>query len=427
MKSRKGVELVAQARRATALATSAELAERVAPYRAGYTPQQRRELEARLVDGELLGGRHDRRARAGHRHRRARRGGLRDVPGHGRLAAPDVGPRRAARARARGLRRRRGRARPVLLPPPRRVPRPAGRGRDPRPRERADPPAAPAVRRARGRRSTGRRRRVPRARAGARTPRRSSRAGELRRARAGASCCAQPEDYPAARVSLRSASPRRFAIVDVELGRAARHGRGRARVLDRPRGRGLPAPGPLLRGARARPRRRAARSSSRSTATGTRSPRRETDTYIERLLDRRETLRRDAVVRARQRHRAGARPTSASACGDHEVIDLRRSTCPQTTFQTQALWYELGGDAARRGLPARRAARRAARRRARADRGAAAAGDVRPLGHRRPVDERRTRRPAARRSSSTTAIPAASASRARASARSRRWSPTRTG
>ncbi len=28
--------------------------ERIAPYRAGYTPQQRREIEARLVDGELL-------------------------------------------------------------------------------------------------------------------------------------------------------------------------------------------------------------------------------------------------------------------------------------------------------------------------------------------------------------------------------------
>src|SRR3954453_7136343 len=30
-------------------------AERVAPYRAGYTAQQRRELERRLVGGELLG------------------------------------------------------------------------------------------------------------------------------------------------------------------------------------------------------------------------------------------------------------------------------------------------------------------------------------------------------------------------------------
>src|SRR5204862_6392233 len=32
-----------------------ELASRVAPYRAGYTAQQRREIEHRLVEGELLG------------------------------------------------------------------------------------------------------------------------------------------------------------------------------------------------------------------------------------------------------------------------------------------------------------------------------------------------------------------------------------
>ena len=56
MKSRKAVELIA---RFTQLALEdagrGELAERIAPYRAGYTPQQRRELERRLVDGELLG------------------------------------------------------------------------------------------------------------------------------------------------------------------------------------------------------------------------------------------------------------------------------------------------------------------------------------------------------------------------------------
>src|SRR4051794_24280142 len=55
VKSRKGVELVA---RLTKLelerSGDAEAAERVAPYRAGYTPQQRRELEARLMRGELL-------------------------------------------------------------------------------------------------------------------------------------------------------------------------------------------------------------------------------------------------------------------------------------------------------------------------------------------------------------------------------------
>ena len=55
MKSRKGVELVA---RLTKLELEAsgdlDLADRVAPYRAGYTAQQRRELEARLTNGELL-------------------------------------------------------------------------------------------------------------------------------------------------------------------------------------------------------------------------------------------------------------------------------------------------------------------------------------------------------------------------------------
>ena len=61
----------------------------------------------------------DGRARARHRHRRARRGGRRHLPGHGRVAAADVGPRRPARAHgAGGLRRRRRRAGPVLLPPP---------------------------------------------------------------------------------------------------------------------------------------------------------------------------------------------------------------------------------------------------------------------------------------------------------------------
>ena len=56
MKSRKAVELMA---RFTQLALEnsghGHLAERIAPYRAGYTPSQRRELERRLVDGELLG------------------------------------------------------------------------------------------------------------------------------------------------------------------------------------------------------------------------------------------------------------------------------------------------------------------------------------------------------------------------------------
>ncbi|MCW3063554.1 MAG: hypothetical protein JWN32_726 [Solirubrobacterales bacterium] len=53
MKSRKAVELIAR-HTAERLRDAPELAERIAPYRAGYTPEQRRELERRLVEGELL-------------------------------------------------------------------------------------------------------------------------------------------------------------------------------------------------------------------------------------------------------------------------------------------------------------------------------------------------------------------------------------
>jgi DEAD/DEAH box helicase domain-containing protein len=56
MKSRKAVELISRfAQLALEDAGRGELAERIAPYRAGYTAQQRRELERRLVDGDLLG------------------------------------------------------------------------------------------------------------------------------------------------------------------------------------------------------------------------------------------------------------------------------------------------------------------------------------------------------------------------------------
>jgi DEAD/DEAH box helicase domain-containing protein len=51
MKSRKGVELILRHARDR---LNAELAERIAPYRAGYTPAQRREIEQRLISGELL-------------------------------------------------------------------------------------------------------------------------------------------------------------------------------------------------------------------------------------------------------------------------------------------------------------------------------------------------------------------------------------
>jgi DEAD/DEAH box helicase domain-containing protein len=51
-KSRKAAELI---HRFTAERVGPALASQLAPYRAGYTPQQRREIERRLVDGDLLG------------------------------------------------------------------------------------------------------------------------------------------------------------------------------------------------------------------------------------------------------------------------------------------------------------------------------------------------------------------------------------
>ena len=51
-KSRKAAELV---HRFACARVEPEVARRLAPYRAGYTPAQRREIERRLVEGELLG------------------------------------------------------------------------------------------------------------------------------------------------------------------------------------------------------------------------------------------------------------------------------------------------------------------------------------------------------------------------------------
>jgi DEAD/DEAH box helicase domain-containing protein len=55
LKSRRGIELIQRfARESLRRRGKPELAERIAPYRGGYTPQQRREIEARLAAGELL-------------------------------------------------------------------------------------------------------------------------------------------------------------------------------------------------------------------------------------------------------------------------------------------------------------------------------------------------------------------------------------
>jgi DEAD/DEAH box helicase domain-containing protein len=147
--------------------------------------------------------------------------------------------------------------------------------------------------------------------------------------------------YPAAEVSLRSASPESFAIVDVSSGEllgsteAARahstvhegaiymhQGRSyEVRELDLERRRALVAP---------------------FDGDWYTQPKSETDTEIVRLLDRREALGvtlsfgevsvTDTVL-AYQRRRLS----------DHAQVDIVALDLPSTSFPTQALWFELPG------------------------------------------------------------------------------------
>jgi DEAD/DEAH box helicase domain-containing protein len=149
-----------------------------------------------------------------------------------------------------------------------------------------------------------------------------------------------PEDYPAARVSLRSASRDNVAVVDtssgellgtVETSRAANTihdgaiylhlGRSyEVAELDLDAGRAFVAP---------------------FDGNWYTQPKRETDTEIERLLDRREvlgvTLSFGRVTVTEQVH-----AYQRKRLPDHEVLDLRAVDLPAYSFTTQALWYELG-------------------------------------------------------------------------------------
>jgi DEAD/DEAH box helicase domain-containing protein len=350
MKSRKGVELLARMVTEDLERTDPELAERVAPYRAGYTPQQRRELEARLMSGELravittdalelgidigeldaavvvtfpgtvaalrqMWGRAGRRGKglavyvAGedaldqffchhpdeflerpveaaildHESAQIHQAHLLCAAYEGPLERRDAeffGPRWEAHAEA-------------LLS--------AGLLR------KRNPKSSP------GDRGAG------------------AESYVLRR----------PADYPAATVSLRSSSPESFAIVDVSSGEllgqteAARahstihdgaiylhQGRSyEVRELDLENRRALVAP---------------------FSGDWYTQPKRETDTNIERLLDRRDTLgvtlsfgevSVTETVLGYQRKRLS----------DHAQVDLVMLDLPQTSFSTQALWFELDG------------------------------------------------------------------------------------
>lgn len=148
-----------------------------------------------------------------------------------------------------------------------------------------------------------------------------------------------PEDYPAGRVSLRSASPDNVAIIDVQSGEVlgdVEASRAHTTVHDgavylhqaRPF---------LVRGLDTHDRRAFVEPFGGEYYT---QPKTETMTEIEALLDRRSTMGvvlsfgrvtvTDQVLAYQRKKLPG-----------HEIIDLCGLDLPETTFTTQALWYEF--------------------------------------------------------------------------------------
>ncbi len=334
MKSRKGVELIAR----FAAQRAPELADRIAPYRAGYTREQRRELERRLVDGELLGV----------------------VATDALELGIDIGALDAAIVvtfpgtiaslkQMWGRAGRRGRGLAVYI---------AGEDaldqflcRHPealleRPVEAAildhespevmrphilaaahEAPLTPADDATLG-------------------PAWREHAEELVAAgllseRAGAFGLRHPEDYPAARIALRSASSEIVSLVDVESGELIG-------TIDLARALSTVHPGAVyLHMGRSyeiddldlHHRRAALRPFSGDWFT---QARKETETGIERLLERREALGVTlsyGVVSVTETVLGYQRKRQA----DHGVVDFHVLDLPSTSFSTRALWFELPG------------------------------------------------------------------------------------
>ncbi len=352
MKSRKGVEVLSRLVKDDLQSSHPELAEQVEPYRAGYTPQQRRELEQRLVRGEL--------------RTVITTDALELGIDIGELDAAVVVtfPGTVASLRQMwGRAGRRGRGLAVYV---------AGEDAldqffcrnpedflDRRVEAAILDHESPLIHRAHllcaaheGPLSRGDAEFLgPRWEAHAEVLQSE---GALRRRTATiAGDTYAPGDagsYPAAEVSLRSASPAGFAIVDVSSGEllgsteAARahstvhegaiylhQGRSyEVRELDLERRRALVSP---------------------FAGDWYTQPKSETDTEIVRLLDRREALGvtlsfgevsvTDTVL-AYQRRRLSDHG-AASGAGGHQVIDIVALDLPPTSFPTQALWFELPG------------------------------------------------------------------------------------
>ncbi|TML31209.1 MAG: DUF1998 domain-containing protein [Actinobacteria bacterium] len=349
MKSRRAVELIARYTRLRLEESAPELADRVAPYRAGYTPAQRRELERSLVDGELRAV----------------------VTTDALELGIDIGaldaavcvtfPGTVASLRQQwGRAGRRGRGLAVYVAGEDALDQFFCRHPDEfleRPVEAAildheseeihlqhllcaahEGPLSASDAETLGPRWRGYAERL-------------ETVGELRE-RNGTFVPRRPQDYPAARVSLRSASGDSFAIVDVgsgellgtvEAARAFSTAHDGAVYLHMGRsyevqGLDLDARQALVRG---------------FDGDWFTQPRKETATEVERLLDRREalgvTLSFGTVAVTEQ-----VLGYQRKRLADQELIDFTALDLPETTFATQALWYELPDELLGQALPLER-------------------------------------------------------------------------
>ncbi|PTL59775.1 DEAD/DEAH box helicase [Paraconexibacter algicola] len=149
-----------------------------------------------------------------------------------------------------------------------------------------------------------------------------------------------PEDFPAGRVSLRSSSTDQFAVVDVrsgemlgtvEGGRAYKTLHDGSIYLHQARSYEVRELDLRARHALVEP----------FHGDWYTQAKQETMTHIEKLLDRRDVLGVTlsfGIVSVTDQVLAYQRKKLQS----HEVIDLHTLDLPPTTFTTQALWYELG-------------------------------------------------------------------------------------
>src|SRR3954447_9187812 len=333
IKSRKAVELVARIVRDK---LGPELEDRIAPYRAGYTPQQRRELEARLTNGDLLAV----------------------ITTDALELGIDIGaldaavcvtfPGTVASLRQMwGRAGRRGRGLAVYVA-----------GEDAldqffcrHPDEFLERPVEAAILDHENEQihlahllCAAHEGPLSESDADVLGPRWRAHAEHLVAAgelveRRGQFVLRRPEDFPAARVSLRSASPDQFQVVDtssgemlgtVESARAHTTTHEGAIYLHQARQYEVQELDLDARRALVRP----------FDGNWYTQPKKETDTWIERLLDRRETMGVTlsfGVVSVTDQVLAYQR----KQLPDHEVIDLQALDLPETTFTTQALWYEL--------------------------------------------------------------------------------------